>query len=147
MIDKYLEVVSLIERVQRNYFDFIQAKLELLASTDINTKEAFILLNVGYAKVTVNEVRNKLNYFGPHVSYLVRRLIENGYLLREHSLHDFRILNILLTAKGRTLYSRLTEMHERYIACPEAGSNPDLERTVWTLRQIEQFWIDQVLGS
>ena len=146
MINKYLEVISLIERVHRNYFDLIRAELNQIAVKDINATQAFLLLKVGYAKITINEVRSRINYFGGHTSYLVRRLIESGYLLCEHSPHDFRIIDIFLSAKGRTFYARLTEMHERHIACPEAASSPDLQRTVWALRQIEEFWIDQVLG-
>jgi hypothetical protein len=38
-------------------------------------------------------------------------------------------------------------MHAQYNhLSPEPESNPDLERAVWTLRQIEQLCIDQELG-
>jgi hypothetical protein len=35
-------------------------------------------------------------------------------------------------------------MHNQHIRMfPEPDRDPDLDRTVWTLRQIEQFWIDR----
>jgi hypothetical protein len=70
--------------------------------------------------------------------------LRTGYLLHERSLRDLRSVDIWLSNKGRSICDRLIEMHNQHIRMfPEPDRDPDLDRTVWTLRQIEQFWIDR----
>jgi DNA-binding MarR family transcriptional regulator len=146
MFDGYLETILIIGRIHRNYYSVIREELGRIGSTDINSVEAFILFNIGNAKCAVNEVRNRTNYLGSNLTHIIRKLIENGYLLDERSQHDHRVVNVWHSDKGRTLCNWLTEMHDRYIGTSsEPGNHSDLERTLWTLRQIEQLCIDRQL--
>jgi DNA-binding MarR family transcriptional regulator len=139
-------MISLLARVHSNYLDLIGEELDRIGSDDINSIQARILFNIGDAKIPINEVKTRGNYLGSNVSYIIRKLFESGYLFRERSLYDLRAVDIWLSGKGRALCDRLTEMHDGRIGMsPDPGGNPDLERTVWTLRQIEQFWIDRLL--
>jgi DNA-binding MarR family transcriptional regulator len=149
MIGRYLEVISLIERVHRSYLGLIAAELDQIGSKDINSVQALILLNIGSIKIAINEVRTRGNYLGSNMSYIIKNLLGNGYLLHERSPHDRRVVVIWLSDKGRALCDRLTEVHDRHVGSmlSEPGCHPDLDRTVWTLRQIEQFWIDRELET
>jgi DNA-binding MarR family transcriptional regulator len=146
MVDSYFEIISLVERVSRNYLKFLGSRLDQIGSGDINSVQAFILLNVGEDKVTVNELRNRINYLETRINQIVRKLIENGYLLCERSQHDRRIINVWLSCKGSTLCTRLIQLHEQYSSTfPDSIGGADVEITIFTLRKIEQFWIDQAL--
>jgi DNA-binding MarR family transcriptional regulator len=144
MIESYLEAVALIERLHRNYRNLVRESLDRIGSHDINSVQALILFNIGATKIAVNEVRTHGNYFGSNTGYIIKKLIANGYLLHERSPRDLRSVDIWLSNKGRSICDRLIEMHNQHIRMfPELDRDPDLDRTVWTLRQIEQFWIDQ----
>jgi DNA-binding MarR family transcriptional regulator len=147
LLNSYLEMMSLIERVHRGYLDLISRELARIGSNDIKSVPALILLNIGEAKLAISEMGTRCNYLGANIAYIAKKLIENGYLLHERSADDRRVVDIWLTDKGRILCERLAEMHAQYNhLSPEPESNPDLERAVWTLRQIEQLCIDQELG-
>ena len=53
-------------------------------------------------------------YLGSNVSYNVKKMVENGYLAQQRSLHDRRSIHVRLTEKGVQLRDRLTEMHRRH---------------------------------
>ena len=53
-------------------------------------------------------------YLGSNVSYNVKKMVENGYLTQQRSLHDRRSIHVRLTEKGIRLRDRLTEMHRRH---------------------------------
>ena len=82
-------------------------------------------------------------YLGSNVSYNVKKMVENGYLVQERSVHDRRSIHVRLTQKGRDLRNRLSVMHKRHIEMlsQTAISDTDLEGVVVTLRRLERFWM------
>jgi DNA-binding MarR family transcriptional regulator len=41
------------------------------------------------------------------ITSIVNKLVENDILYREHSVEDRRIINVSLTAKGKTIYKKI----------------------------------------
>ena len=138
LVDRYAEVISVIRQVHHQYLNLIRAQLDQIGVKDINSVQAIILLNIGDATIAIHELRTRGNYLGANVSYIIKRLVGNGYLIQQCSSNDLRTSDIWLSDKGRALCDRLTEVHEHFNTegRHESGS------AVWTLRQLEQFWID-----
>jgi DNA-binding MarR family transcriptional regulator len=90
-------------------------RLEGLGIHDINNVQGMTLFNIGDAEMTVGELTLRGCYLGSNVSYNVKNMVENGYLLQERSVHDRRSIHVKLTDKGRTLRDRLSGMHRRHI--------------------------------
>src|SRR6185437_10464229 len=122
-------------------------ELERAGNQDVGSQAAIIVLNVGNAKIAIHEVRTRGNYLGSNLSYITKKLIEHGYLLREGSQEDLRKVNIALSTKGLRLSSHLRNVRERYLAVLSEVTGCDLERAIWTLRQVEELWIEQVLNG
>ena len=82
-------------------------------------------------------------YLGSNVSYNVKKMVENGYLVQERSLHDRRSIRVRLTEKGTKLRDRVTVMLQRHLEMlPQAALNiEDLQAVGVTLRRLERFWI------
>ena len=59
-----------------------------------------MLFNIGDAEMTVGELTLRGCYIGSNVSYNVRKMVENEYLLHERSVHDRRSIHVRLTEKG-----------------------------------------------
>src|ERR1700674_6027084 len=114
MDNPYLEVISLVERLHRQFLEVVKLELEGLGIHDINNVQAMMLFNIGDAEMTIGELTPRGAYLGSNVSYNVKKMVENGYLLQERSLHDRRSLHVQLTTKGRRLVDRLSAMHRRH---------------------------------
>jgi DNA-binding MarR family transcriptional regulator len=143
MISAYLETISLIERLHRHFLEVVKLELEGLGIHDINNIQGMMLFNIGDAEMTVGELTLRGCYLGSNVSYNVKKMVENGYLVQQRSLHDRRSIHVRLTDKGSRLRDRLTVMHQRHAemlgqAAVDVG---DLEALCVTLRRLERFWI------
>ena len=108
MNNAYLEVISLIERLHRNFLEVVKLELEGLGIHDINNVQGMMLYNIGDAEMTVGELTLRGCYLGSNVSYNVKKMVENGYLVQERSLHDRRSIRVRLTEKGTTLRDQVS---------------------------------------
>jgi DNA-binding MarR family transcriptional regulator len=143
MINAYLETISLIERLHRHFLELVKLELEGLGIHDINNIQGMMLFNIGDAEMTVGELTLRGCYLGSNVSYNVKKMVENGYLNQQRSLHDRRSIHVRLTDKGRKLRESLTAMHSRHVETlgQAAVAAADLESLCVTLRRLERFWI------
>jgi len=105
--------------------------------------QGMMLFNIGDAEMTVGELTLRGCYLGSNVSYNVKKMVENGYLVQERSVHDRRSINVRLTDKGRTLRDRLSGMHRRHIEMlgQTTITDSDLQGVVKTLHRLERFWM------
>jgi DNA-binding MarR family transcriptional regulator len=143
MTNGYLEVISLVERLHRHFLEVVKLELDGLGIHDINNVQGLMLFNIGDAEMTVGELTLRGCYLGSNVSYNVKKMVENGYLVQERSVHDRRSIHVKLTDKGRALFDRLTSMHHRHVEM--LGQTPvtdeDLQNVNVTLKRLERFWI------
>src|SRR5579863_165516 len=141
--NEYLEVISLVERLHRHFLEVVKLELDGLGIHDINNVQGLMLFNIGDAQMTVGELTLRGCYLGSNVSYNVKKMVENGYLLQERSAHDRRSIHVRLTDKGRKLRDRLMLMHQRHVSMlsDTSVSGEDLKAAGVTLRRLERFWI------
>src|SRR5208283_1537645 len=150
MTNAYLEVISLIERLHRHFLEVVKLELEGLGIHDINNVQGMMLFNIGDAEMTVGELTLRGCYLGSNVSYNVKKMLENGYIVQERSPHDRRSVRVRLTEKGLALHEKVNKMHDRHIGALGQGvvSAEDLANAHKTLRRLERFWTQTVeLGS
>jgi DNA-binding MarR family transcriptional regulator len=140
-IATYLDVILLIERLHRQFLEVVSLELDSVGIYDINNVQALMLFNIGDAEMTIGELTTRGAYLGSNVSYNVKKMVENGYLLQERSLHDRRSIHVRLTTKGRRLVDRLSAMHRRHVALlGQIGLlDGDLQGVSVALRRLEQF--------
>jgi DNA-binding MarR family transcriptional regulator len=143
MDNPYLEVISYVERLHRQFLEVVKLELEGFGIHDINNIQAMILFNIGDAKMTVGELILRGCYLGSNVSYNVKKMVENEYLAHERSVHDRRSIHVRLTEKGIKLRDSLTAMHQRHaeMLSRAAVSADDLQAASVTLRRLERVWI------
>ena len=143
MTNAYLDVISLIERLHRHFLEVVKLELEGLGIHDINNVQGMMLFNIGDSEMTVGELTLRGCYLGSNVSYNVKKMVENGYLVQERSLHDRRSIRVRLTEKGTTLRDQVSVMLRRHLEMlSQATLNMDDLQTVGvTLRRLERFWV------
>src|SRR3954466_3258231 len=115
MNNPYLEVISLVERLHRQFMEVMKLELEGSGVHDINNVQAMMLFNIGDVQMTVGELTLRGCYLGSNVSYNVQKKVENDYLIQERSEHDRRTIYVRLSPKGLALRDSLSQMHERHL--------------------------------
>lgn len=137
----YLQVVSLVEQVHRHFLELVKRELEALKIRDINNVQGVMLFNIGDSEMTVGELTLRGCYLGSNVSYNVKKLVENGYLVQQRSAYDRRTIHVRLTEKGRKFRERLMAMHEQHLSMllEATMTLQSLDGAVSILRRLEQF--------
>ena len=138
----YLDTISLIERLHRHFLEIVKLELDGMGIHDINNVQALILFNIGDAEMTVGELTLRGCYLGSNVSYNVKKMVENGYLVQERSAHDRRSIHVRLTEKGQKLRDKLDAMHDRQLVMLGQTNITieDLHASNTTLKRLERFW-------
>ena len=146
----YLDVIAIVERLHRQFLEVVKLELDKESVHDINNVQAMILYNIGETEMTVGELTLRGCYLGSNVSYNVKKMLENGYIMQERSPHDRRSVRVRLSEKGLALHRKMSKMHERHIAALMQGvvQADELVASHKTLRRLERFWIHAVeLGA
>ena len=144
MKQTYLETILLIERLHRRFLDVVKSELDRLKVEDINNVQTLILYNIGQDQLTVGELTNRGYYLGTNVSYNVKHLVANGYLLQEKAPHDKRSTRVKLSEKGAALVAQMEKLIERNVADLDKRSPglTFLTEANKAMHQLERFWTD-----
>lgn len=142
----YLDSVSLVERLHRQFLEVVKLELDRMNVRDINNVQALILYNIGKDELTVGELTQRGYYLGSNVSYNLKKLIDNDYISQARSPHDRRSVRVKLTAQGLKLHERLDQVFARHADELTASlvKPQDLTQLEQTLRRMEQFWIGAI---
>lgn len=145
MSTPYFDTIQMIERLHRFFLDVVKIELDRKGVEDINNVQAMILYNIGYEDMTVGELTLRGYYLGSNVSYNVKKMSENDYIVQERSVHDKRSIRVSLTDKGKELYSILNDMFKRHEGNLEGTKlTPEsFKDATQTLQNLERFWTAQ----
>jgi DNA-binding MarR family transcriptional regulator len=142
MKENYFKSVVMIERLHRLFLEVVKVELDRMKIRDINNVQCLVLYNVGRGQVTVGELTNRGYYLGSNVSYNLRKMVQNSYLIQEPSAHDRRSSHVKLSEKGIKLHDRLDElftMHAKALA-NEGITADKAEELDGMLTSLEGFW-------
>lgn len=138
----YLDTILLIERLHRQFLEVVKAELDRIGIEDINNVQALILSHVGEEELTVGELTYRGYYLGSNVSYNVKKMVENGYLIQERSAHDRRSVRVRVSEKGLNICQSIFALYERHVEAMAEGpiGEADLENVNKVMRSLERFW-------
>jgi DNA-binding MarR family transcriptional regulator len=145
---RYLEALTLIERLHRRLLDVIKDDFERTGEKEVNPVQALLLFNISDAELTAGELKTRGHYQGSNVSYNLKKLVEAGYVNHERSNADKRSVRISLTQKGQEIRTRVDAMYNRQLQAIEevVGISADeFERINKALTRLERYWTDQIL--
>lgn len=144
----YYEAIQLIERLHRHFLDVLKVELDKKGIQDINNVQSMILYNIGDDELTVGELTIRGYYLGSNVSYNVKKMVENGYLIQERSVHDKRSIRVKLSDKGAELKASISAMFDRHEGQIQGTdvSDEGLRGLNDMLKKLERFWANQTSG-
>jgi DNA-binding MarR family transcriptional regulator len=138
----YFDAIIAIERLHRLFLDVVKIELDRLQIQDINNIQCFILYNIGENLLTVGEVSNRGYYLGSNVTYNLKKMIENQYLIQQQSAHDKRSSTIKLSPKGLKLFKNFDNILMQHTKNMKhnALNDQDLKNLKLLLQKLEAFW-------
>ncbi len=138
----YLETISLIERLHRQCLEVVKSELDRIGVRDLNNVQALILFNIGEEELTVGELTQRGYYLGSNVSYNVKKMVENGYLIQERSPHDRRSFHVRAAEKGLEISRQLDQLFEAQAGkLDNSDLTPEmLDEVNGMLSRLGQFW-------
>ncbi len=144
---RYLEALSLVERMHRLLLDVVKDEFERLGRIDINSVQALLLFNIGSEELTAGELKTRGYYQGSNVSYNLKKLVELGYLHHTRCTQDRRSVRIRLTDKGEEVRQIVDGIYNRHVS--EFLVNFDAEtdalgRLNETMSGLERYWREQI---
>jgi|SRR5687768_15482371 DNA-binding MarR family transcriptional regulator len=145
---RYLEALTLIERLHRRLLDVIKDDFERSGEPEVNPVQALLLFNIADSELTAGELKTRGHYQGSNVSYNLKKLVEAGYVNHERSNSDKRSVRIKLTPKGQAIRERIDALYNRQLQAVEevVGLTADeFDRLNKALTRLERFWTDQIL--
>ncbi|MBK1636388.1 MarR family winged helix-turn-helix transcriptional regulator [Rhodovulum adriaticum] len=147
VMDDYLEVLSLVERLHRLLLDVIKDEFERLGLLELNAVQALLLFNVGDHEVTAGELKSRGYYQGSNVSYNLKKLVEKGYMHHQRCEIDRRAVRVRLTQKGRTVRDLVGALFARHAEGLDSRGVIDhggLVEITHALKRMERYWSDQI---
>ncbi len=146
--NRYMESLTLIERLHRRLLDVIKDDFERSGEKEVNPVQALLLFNISDSELTAGELKTRGHYQGSNVSYNLKKLVEQGYVNHERSNADKRSVRVKLTDKGVAIRSRVDALYNRQLQAIEevVGLSVDeFDRLNKALGRLERFWTDQIL--
>jgi DNA-binding MarR family transcriptional regulator len=146
--NRYLESLTLIERLHRRLLDVIKDDFERSGEKEVNPVQALLLFNISDAELTAGELKTRGHYQGSNVSYNLKKLVEQGYVNHERSNADKRSVRVKLTDKGTVIRNRVDALYNRQLQAIEEVvglSIDEFDKLNRALARLERFWTDQIL--
>src|ERR1041384_8405118 len=112
---RYLEALTLIERLHRRLLDVIKDDFERTGEPEVNPVQALLLFNIGDSELTAGELKTRGHYQGSNVSYNLKQLVEAGYVNHERSSADKRSVRVRLTPRGQAIRKKVDALYNRQI--------------------------------
>ncbi len=144
---RYLQALSLIERLHRRLLDVVRDEMDREGRADLNAVQALLLYNIGDSELSASELRKRGYYLGSNVSYNVKKLVEAGFLHHQRSTVDRRAVRISLTEKGREVRDMVEALYSRHLKSVDKVGEIDSGRfddLIGALEKLERFWTDQI---
>lgn len=140
----------MVERVHRQCLEVVKAELERMGLRNLNNVQALILFNIGEAELTIGELTQRGYYLGSNVSYNVKKMVENGYLIQQRSPHDGRAFYVRVSEDGKKVVDALAALFARHASELEEAqlSGEALKDTTRVLSRLQLHWSGkgQLLG-
>ncbi len=146
--NRYLESLTLIERLHRRLLDVIKDDFDRNGEKEVNPVQALLLFNIADAELTAGELKTRGHYQGSNVSYNLKKLVELGYVNHERSSSDKRSVRISLTTKGEDIRARVDALYNRQLSALEQVvglSTDEFDKLNKALGRLERYWTDQIL--
>lgn len=135
-------VNEILVRLFANILDIEEKCLKIGDFSDLSISEIHVIDNIGINRErTMSDTAKDLRITSGTLTTAVDNLIKKGYVIRERSLEDRRVVKIQLTEKGVAAYRAHEDFHKDLVisALQQLDSNEE-ELLIKVLSNIDVFF-------
>lgn len=145
-VDKTISVIN--ETLVKLFNDILtieQSALKQGALSDISVTEIHTIEAIGmYVPRTMSEVAAKLGITVGTLTTAISNLVKKGYVKRERSEEDRRVVKIALTKRGKLAYRIHGKFHSDMVKETVQGLSEEEERVLTSaLEKLNKFFSDK----
>ncbi len=139
---RYCELTSILDRLHRRYLDVVRLELEAIGVRDVNPAQALLLTMMSDGDVPLRDIMQRGGYTASTATYMIKKLVEYGYLEQARATHDRRTMRLRLTRTGKRIADQLLLLNSRHAdyVGNEVGIAAEIADTTMTLRRIDRAW-------
>jgi DNA-binding MarR family transcriptional regulator len=104
------EIFTLIHQVFRS---IIKSCWSCHPETDLSLSKRQVLHAIDGGRKTMTEISGELNVAQPTTTVIVNKLVSANLVTRKHSAKDRRVIEIIITPKGKKLLATNEEMRSK----------------------------------
>ncbi len=138
-------VNEILVRLFANVLDIEEKCLRVGDFSDLSISEMHVIDNIGVNRErTMSDTARDLRITSGTLTTAVDNLIKKGYVVRERSLEDRRVVKIRLTEKGISAYYSHEEFHrDLVISALQRLDSKEEELLIKVLTDIDIFFHDK----
>lgn len=139
---RYCELTSILDRLHRRYLDVVRLELEGIGVRDVNPSQALLLTMMHEGDVPLRDIMQRGGYTASTATYMIKKLVEHGYLEQARATHDRRTMRLRLTRSGKRVADQLMLLNSRHADYVDAepGISAEIADATLTLRRIDRAW-------
>lgn len=105
-----------LEKLFRVVFRNIRQEVNKLLGEDINSNEFIVLKTIAHHNaIMASMISKELNVSASHITSVTEVLVKKGYILRQSSRTDRRVVVFVLTESGDSLVKELEKRKSSYL--------------------------------
>ncbi len=136
-------VNEILVRLFANILDIEEKCLKVGEFSDLSISEMHVIENIGINRErTMSDTAKDLKVTSGTLTTAIDNLIKKGYVARERSIEDRRVVKIKLTEQGREAYAAHEDFHKDLVisALQQLDGNEE-ELLIKILTSIDAFFI------
>jgi DNA-binding MarR family transcriptional regulator len=140
----YCELTGMLDRLHRRYLDVVRLELEEIGARDVNPGQALLLTMLTDGDVPLRDIMQRGGYTASTATYMIKKLVEYGYLEQARATHDRRTMRLRLTRSGRRVADHLMLLNSRHAGYvgSDDGLDAEIAGATTTLRRLDRAWTD-----
>jgi DNA-binding MarR family transcriptional regulator len=141
---RYCELTAMLDRLHRRYLDVVRMELEEIGVRDVNPSQALLLTMLNEGDVPLRDIMQRGGYTSSTATYMIKKLVDHGYLEQARAPHDRRTMRLRLTRSGARIADHLRQLNSRHadFVGSEDGLSAKIADTTTTLRHIDRVWTE-----
>ncbi len=140
-------VVSLISKVRRDSYNYLEKELEAAEVEGIIASHGSVLgvLFHNGGELKMKEIAELIGRDKSTITYLVKGLVDAGYIIRKKGHTDSRETYISLTTKAWNIQSKIMEVSEKLIQTAYIGfTDYEKQKITSLLHKMDKNFLDNL---
>ncbi len=133
---------DVFSRISSVFMEIIRLEIERIGVYNLTAAQYIILQHLGNDRIPVGDLSLRSSYFGTNISYNVRKMVENEYIIQEKSQHDQRTHYVSISPKSKELIAKIDQALDEHgdLLHKYGIDRKYFEEILSSIGKVDDFW-------